>query len=67
MREHHSPNTKVPEPVGGGREGHGLGADGERVYLAGDDPRNRTPGGGEEGDVDADEGNKALLACLVLH
>ena len=65
--QNHVPNTKVPEPVRGGREGHGLGTDSERVDLAGDDPSNGTPGRCEEGDVDADEGDKALLARLVLH
>jgi len=65
--QNHGPNTEVPEPVGGGREGHGLGTDSKRVDLASDDPRDGTPGGSEEGDVDADEGDETLLACHVLH
>jgi len=59
-------DTEIPEPVGGGGEGHGLGADVEGEDLGGDDPCDGAPGGGEEGDVDTDEGDESLLAGLVL-
>ena len=52
---------EVPEPVGGDGEGHGLGTDVEREDLTADDPSDGTPCGGEESDVDADEGNQNLL------
>jgi len=55
-------DTKVPEPVGGDGEGHGLGTDIEREDLTGDDPGDGTPRGGEEGDVDTDEGDQNLLS-----
>lgn len=58
-------DTKVPEPVGGGGKRHGLGTNGEREDFRGDDPGDGTPGGGEEGDVDADESDEDLLAGLV--
>ena len=48
-------NTKVPEPVGGNGEGHGLGSDVEGEDLSGDDPCDRTPCRSEEGDIDTDE------------
>jgi len=54
--------TKVPEPIGGSGEGHGFGTDVEREDLTGNDPSDRTPCGGEEGDVDADESNQNLLS-----
>jgi hypothetical protein len=57
---------EVPEPVGGNGEGHGLGTDVEREDFTGDDPCNGTPGGGEEGDVDADESDQNLLPGQVL-
>lgn len=46
----------VEEPVGGGGHRKTLGADLEREDLASDDPSCGTEGGGEEEDVDADEG-----------
>jgi len=55
-------DTEVPEPVGGDREGHGFGTDVEREDLTGDDPSDGSPCGGEEGDVDADEGDQNLLS-----
>ena len=55
-------NTKVPEPVGGDGEGHGLGTDVEREDFTGDDPSDGSPSGGEEGDVNADEGDQNLLS-----
>jgi len=47
----------VPEPVGGGGETDTAGADGQWEDLTDEDPGTGTPGGGEEGDVDADEGD----------
>ena len=55
-------DTEVPEPVGGDREGHGFGTDVEREDLTGDDPSDGPPCGGEEGDIDTDEGDQNLLS-----
>ncbi|KFZ02513.1 hypothetical protein V500_00150 [Pseudogymnoascus sp. VKM F-4518 (FW-2643)] len=56
----------VPEPVGGGGETDTARADGQREDLADDDPGAGAPGGGEEGDVDADEGDHGLDGTLVV-
>ncbi len=56
----------VQEPVGGGGHGERLGSDFQRKDLAGYDPGDRTPGRGEEEDVDADEGDGCLLSTEVL-
>ena len=58
-------DTKVPEPVGSGGEGHGLGTNAKREDFTGDDPSDRTPSGGEEGDVDANESDQNLLSGRV--
>lgn len=50
----------VPQPVGGGRQSHTARTDGEREDLADEHPRAWTPGGGEEEDVDTDEGDHGL-------
>jgi len=50
----------VPQPVGGGREGDTLGAHGEGEDFTDDNPCARAPGGSEEEDVDADEGDHNL-------
>lgn len=47
----------VPEPVRGSGETDTTRADGEREDLADDDPGARSPGGSEDGDVQADERN----------
>lgn len=47
----------VPEPVGCGRESDTAGTNGQREDLADHDPSTRTPGAGEEEDVDADKGD----------
>ena len=47
----------VPEPVRCGGKGDTARSDWQREHLADDDPRGRTPGRGEEEDVDADEGD----------
>lgn len=59
-------NGEVPEPVGGNGQGHGLGTNVEREDLSTDNPSDGTPGGGEVGDVDADEGNEHSLADQVI-
>jgi len=38
----------------------------EREDFTGNDPGNRSPGRGEEGDEEADEGNEDLLTGNVL-
>ena len=53
-------------PVRRGRHRHSLRTDVERENLAGDDPCDGTPGGGEGGDVDTDEGDERLLARVVV-
>lgn len=50
-------NDAVPQPVGGGRQTDTAGADLQGEDLADDDPGAGAPGGGEEEDVDADEGD----------
>jgi len=55
-------DTKVPEPIGGDGEGHGLGTDVEGEDLTGNNPGNWTPRRSEEGDVDTDEGDQNLLS-----
>jgi len=58
-------DTKVPQPVGGNGEGHGLGTNVEREDLASNDPGDRTPGGGEKCNVDANESDQNLLSGRV--
>lgn len=53
--------THVPEPVGGGRHGHGLSSDSKREDFSGDDPGDRTPSGSEGSDVDANESDENSL------
>ncbi|KFZ08750.1 hypothetical protein V501_05831 [Pseudogymnoascus sp. VKM F-4519 (FW-2642)] len=55
-----------PEPVGGGGETDTARADGQGEDLADDDPGAGAPGEGEEGDVDADEGDHGLDGGLVV-
>ena len=52
---------EVEQPVGGGGHRERLGAHLEREELAGDDPGDRTPGTGEEEDVEAHEGDEDLV------
>ena len=54
----------VPQPVGSGGESNTTGTDRKREDLANQDPSTRTPGGGEEENVDTDEGNHGL-GCVV--
>jgi len=55
----------IPEPVRGSGEGHTLGTDVEGENFTGDDPGDGTPGGGEEGNVDAGECDQDLLSGHV--
>lgn len=55
----------VPEPVRGSGQSNTTGTDGQRVDLADDDPGTRTPGAGEEKDVNADEGDFRADGTLV--
>ena len=50
----------VPEPVGRGRESDTTRPDGNGEDLTDDDPSGRSPGGGEEEDVDTDKGDLCL-------
>lgn len=56
----------VPEPVGSGSETNTARTDGEGEDFTDDDPGARTPGGGEGGDVQADEGNHSPGGVLVV-
>lgn len=53
-------NDGVPEPVGGSRESNTAGTDRNREDLANENPGTRTPGRGEEEDVDGDQGNLSV-------
>lgn len=56
----------VPEPVGGGGKSDTAGTDRERVDLSDNDPSTRSPGAGEEEDVDADERDHGADGVGVL-
>lgn len=56
---------ELTEPVRGGGQGDTLGTDGQGEDFANDDPRAGAPGGGEEGDVDADEADHGLDGAIV--
>lgn len=58
LEENKGHTYKVPQPVRRSGQGNTLGTDGQRVDLANDDPRSRTPGRGKEEDVDADKDNQ---------
>lgn len=53
----------LPEPVRGSGHGNTLGTNGEREDLSDRDPGGRTPGRGEEEDVDTGEQDKNDLRC----
>lgn len=59
-------NDAVPQPVASGREGDTARADGQGEDLADQNPGAGTPGGGEECDVDADEGDLGRDCRLVV-
>lgn len=52
--------------VGSSGDRQALGTSLEREDLAGDDPGQRTPGGGKEEDVDTDKGDRGLLCGKVV-
>lgn len=59
-------DRKIQQPVRRGRHAQRFGAHFQREQFAGDHPRHRTPGAGEEKDVDAHEGYGDLLRALVV-
>ena len=56
----------VPEPIGGSGESDATGTHGQREDFTDDDPRTRTPCGGEEEDVDTDESDHGLDGIGIL-
>ena len=56
----------VPEPVGGGGDTDTARSDGQREDLSNNHPRTRAPGGSEEGDVEADEGNHRGHRSVII-
>ena len=56
----------VPEPVGRGGDTHAAGSDWKREDLSNDHPRTRPPGGSEERDVEADEGNHSRDSGIIM-
>jgi len=56
----------VEEPVGCGGDGHRFRTDLQGVDLGRDDPDDGAPGHGEDGDVDADEGDEDLVPGLGM-
>jgi hypothetical protein len=56
----------VPEPVGGGRDTNTSRTDGKGENFADNDPSSRAPGHGEDGDVEADEGNHGADSGVVV-
>jgi hypothetical protein len=57
---------KVKQPIRRCCHGQSLGSDFQREQLAGDDPGDRTPGAGEEEDVEAYESDGDFLCGLVV-
>lgn len=53
-------NDGVPEPVGGSGQSNTAGTNGDREDLANENPGTRTPGRGEEEDVDGDQGDLGI-------
>lgn len=56
----------VPEPVGRGRQTDAARSNRKREDLSNDHPGTRAPGGSEEGDVEADEGDHSRNSSIVL-
>ena len=56
----------VPEPIGRSRDTNTARSDWERENLSDDHPRTRPPGGREEGDVEADEGDHGRDGSVVV-
>jgi hypothetical protein len=59
--------TKIPEPIAGSRDGHGLGTEMKREYLTDNHPCDRTPGRSEEGNENTNENDEYLLTCNVAN
>ena len=56
----------VPEPVGRCRNTNTTRSDWNREDLSNDHPSTRAPGGSEEGDVEADEGNHSRDSSMII-
>ena len=56
----------VPEPIGRGRKTDAARSDRKREDLSNDHPGTRAPGGSEEGDIEADEGNHSRNSGIVI-
>ena len=56
----------VPEPVGRCGNAHTTGSNRKREDLSNDNPSARAPGGGEEGDVEANKGNHGRDGRVVV-
>ena len=56
----------IPEPVGRGRQTNTARSNRKREDLSNDHPGTRAPGGSEEGDVEADEGNHSGNRSIVM-
>ena len=56
----------VPEPVGRGRQTDTARSNRKREDLSNDHPGTRAPGGSEEGDVEADEGDHSRNSSIVF-
>ena len=56
----------VPEPIGRGRQTDTARSNRKREDLSNDYPGTRAPGGSEEGDVEADEGNHSRNSSIIV-
>ena len=56
----------VPEPIGRSRDTNSARSNWEGEDLSDDHPRTGTPGGSEEGDVEADEGNHGGNSSMII-
>ena len=56
----------VPEPIGRGRYANTARSNRKREDLSNNHPGTRAPGGSEEGDVEADEGNHSRDSSMVI-
>ena len=56
----------VPEPIGRGRDTNTARSNWKRKDLSDNHPGTRPPGGSEEGDVEADEGNHSRDSSIVM-
>ena len=56
----------IPEPIGRGRQTDTARSNWKREDLSNDHPGTGAPGGSEEGDVEADEGNHSRNSSIVM-